>query len=101
MTQHDTGGTGRTFKAEITNTAQMRGAVSMARGSSKNGADSQWFIVFDDASFLDGQYTYWGHVVSGMEFVDKIKMGDPDDNGSVSKPDKIVRMQVAADADKA
>ena len=62
-----------------------------------NSADSQFFICFDDARFLDRQYTVWGKVASGMEFVDKIKKGDARQNGIVVNPDKIVKMQVAAD----
>ncbi len=97
------GGTGRTLKAEFTNTPQMRGAVSMARGSSKNGADSQWFIVLTDANrkALDGKYTLWGQVTDGMEFVDLIRKGDTARDGVVQTPDRIVRLQVAADADGA
>ncbi len=96
-----TGGTGRTLKAEITNTAQMRGAVSMARGSSKNGADSQWFIVLTDANrkTLDGKYTMWGQVTEGMEFVEMIQRGDATRDGAVQTPDHVVRLHVAADAD--
>ena len=69
----------------------------MARSSSPNSANSQFFICFDDAEFLNGQYTVWGQVVEGMEFVDAIKKGDKRDNGSVSDPDKIISMRVAAD----
>jgi len=95
-----TGGSGQKIPAEFNDGEHVRGAVSMARAASVNSADSQFFIVLDDSQFLDGQYTYWGEVVSGMEFVDRIRKGDSDDNGAVSKPDRIVRMQVAADADK-
>ena len=70
-----------------------RGAVSMARAQSPDSADSQFFICFDDATFLDGQYTVWGRVSEGMENVDKITRGEPP-----AKPDKIVSMRVAADA---
>ena len=69
----------------------------MARAQSPDSADSQFFIVFEEAPFLDRQYTVWGQVTEGMEFVDKIKKGAKDDNGSVEDPDHIVRMQVAAD----
>jgi len=86
------------LKAEFNATPHGRGTVSMARSSSPNSANSQFFICFADAGFLDGQYTAWGQVVEGMEFVDKIKMGDKRDNGSVTDPDKIIRMQIAADA---
>jgi peptidylprolyl isomerase len=91
-------GMGGSFKddlrAEFTNKESFtRGAVGMARSSSPNSANSQFFIVFDDASFLDGQYTLFGRVVEGMEYVDNITPGEPPSN-----PDKIVKMQVAADA---
>ena len=96
-----TGGSGQKIPAEFNDGEHVRGAVSMARAASINSADSQFFIVLDDSPHLDGQYTYWGEVVSGMEFVDRIRKGDSDDNGMVSKPDRIVRLQVAADAEKA
>jgi peptidylprolyl isomerase len=91
-------GMGGSFKddlrAEFTNKESFtRGAVGMARSSSPNSANSQFFIVFDDASFLDGQYTLFGRVIEGMEYVDNIAPGEPP-----SDPDKIVKMQVAADA---
>jgi peptidylprolyl isomerase len=73
----------------------------MARASDPNSADSQFFIMFGPAPSLDGQYTIWGKVTSGMEYIDQIKKGDPARNGSVINPDKIVKMQVAADAEKA
>lgn len=93
-----TGGSGQKLKAEFSKAPHVRGTVSMARAASPDSGDSQFFICFDDASFLDGQYTVWGHVVSGMEFVDKIKAGSRLDNGKVDDPSKIVKMQVAADA---
>jgi peptidylprolyl isomerase len=101
-----TGGSGKNIPAEFTPTsnpagAHVRGAVSMARSSNINSGDSQFFIVLGDSDFLDGQYTYWGEVVSGMDFVDKIRKGDSNDNGSVPYPDRIVRLQVAADVQKA
>ncbi len=68
----------------------------MARTNDPNSADSQFFICFDDAPHLNNQYTVWGQVVSGMEFVDNIKKGAPG-SGAVSDPDRIVRMRVAAD----
>ena len=92
-----TGGSGKKLPAEFNDGKHVRGAVSMARSSNINSADSQFFIVLGDSDFLDGQYTYWGEVVSGMEFVDRIRKGDPAENGSVPYPDRIVRMQVAAD----
>jgi peptidylprolyl isomerase len=76
----------------------VRGTVSMARANDPNSADSQFFICLAPADFLDGKYTVWGQVVSGMEFVDMIKKGDNDPNGMVTPPqDKIIKMQVAAD----
>jgi peptidylprolyl isomerase len=95
-----TGGSGNKLKAEFSKEKHVRGTVSMARAQDPNSADSQFFIVFAPAPFLDGQYTIWGVVVSGMEHIDAIKKGDQARNGTVSNPDKIIRMQVAADADK-
>ncbi len=95
-----TGGSGNKIKAEFSNEKHVRGTVSMARAQDPNSADSQFFIVFAPAPFLDGQYTIWGKVVSGMEHIDAIKKGDQARNGTVSNPDKIIRMQVAADAEK-
>jgi peptidylprolyl isomerase len=96
-----TGGSGQKLKAEFNKVPHVRGTVSMARAASPDSADSQFFICFDDASYLDGQYTVWGNVVEGMEFVDKIKAGSRYDNGKVDDPaDVIVKMQVAADAKK-
>lgn len=86
------GGSGQKLKAEFNGTPHTRGAVSMARAGSPDSADSQFFIVFKDSKFLDNQYTVWGKVVAGMEFVDQIAKGEPPAN-----PDKIVKMQVAAD----
>jgi peptidylprolyl isomerase len=94
------GGSGKKLPAEFNSEPHVRGTASMARAMDPNSADSQFFICFADARFLDRQYTVWGKVTSGMEFVDKIKKGDSRQNGTVSNPDKIVKMQVAADADK-
>lgn len=91
------GGSGKKLKAEFNDGDHSRGAVSMARAGEINSADSQFFIVFSQADHLNGQYTYWGRVTEGMEHVDRIKKGDQYDNGSVSDPDKIIKMQVAAD----
>ena len=91
------GGSGKKLAAEFNDEPHVRGTVSMARAMDPNSADSQFFICFADARFLDRQYTVWGKVTSGMEFVDKIKKGDSRQNGTVSNPDKIVKMQVAAD----
>lgn len=94
------GGSGKKLKAEFNSKHHGRGTVSMARAMDPNSADSQFFICFEDAGFLDGQYTVFGQVTSGMEFVDMIKAGTSANNGAVSDPDIIVKMQVAADADK-
>ena len=94
------GGSGKHLKAEFSDAPHVRGTVSMARTNDPNSADSQFFICFAPASFLDGKYTVWGEVISGMEFVDKIKAGSAEDNGRVTDPTKIVAMEVAAD-DKA
>ena len=84
--------------AEFTNqTRFLRGTVGAARSSDPNTANSQFYIMFAPGPSLDGNYTIWGQVVSGMDCVDKIKRGTGS-NGMVSNPDKIVRMQVAADA---
>ncbi|QPC87795.1 peptidylprolyl isomerase [Mesorhizobium sp. NBSH29] len=80
------------LKAEFSNMNHSRGTCSMARSQSPDSANSQFFICFGDAAFLNRQYTVWGQVVSGMEFVDLIKRGEP-----VADPDKIVSMKVAAD----
>ena len=93
------GGSGKKLAAEFNTEPHVRGTVSMARAMDPNSADSQFFICFADARFLDRQYTVWGKVISGMEFVDKIKKGDSRQNGVVNNPDKIVKMQVAADAE--
>jgi peptidylprolyl isomerase len=92
------GGSGKNLPAEFSSTKHVRGTVSMARANDPNSADSQFFICLAPADFLDGKYTIWGQVVSGMEFVDMIKKGDNDPNGMVTPPqDKIIKMQVAAD----
>jgi peptidylprolyl isomerase len=83
------------LKAEFTNEKHGRGTVSMARSGSPNSANSQFFICFADAPWLDRQYTVWGKVVDGMEHVDAIKKGGEHNNGAVSgPPDKIVKMRV-------
>ena len=93
-----TGGSGKKLKAEFNTAKHVRGTASMARAHSPDSADSQFFICFKPAPFLDGKYTVWGQVSSGMEHIDAIKKGDEADNGAVDDPDRIVRMQVAADA---
>lgn len=80
------------LKAEFSKEPHVRGICSMARSSNPNSANSQFFIVFGDATFLDNQYTVWGRVTEGMDLVDKLKRGEP-----VKNPDKIVTMRVAAD----
>ena len=87
------GGSGQHIKAEFSREPHVRGVVSMARATDPHSADSQFFICFGDARFLDGQYTVWGQVIEGMDNIDKIKRGEP-----VQNPDKIVSMKVAADA---
>ena len=82
------------LKAEFSKEKHVRGACAMARTGDPNSANSQFFICFADASWLDGQYTVWGKAISGMEHVDAIKKGQPN-SGTVSDPDKIVRMRVA------
>lgn len=84
--------------AEFSNVPFKRGIVGMARSSDPNSANSQFFIMFAENPGLDGKYTVVGEVVSGMNVVDKVKKGSETDNGRVTNPDKIVRMQVAADA---
>ena len=91
-----TGGSGQKIPAEFSSEPFKRGIVGMARSNDPNSGDSQFFIMFDEGSFLNNQYTVWGRVVSGMEFVDKIAVGEPP-----MVADTIVKMQVAADADKA
>ncbi len=85
------GGSGKNLKAEFSKAPHERGTVSMARANHPDSADSQFFICFADARFLDGKYTVWGQVTEGMENVDKIKRGEP-----VKDPDKIVSVRVGA-----
>jgi peptidylprolyl isomerase len=86
-----TGGSGQKLKAEFNGQPHVRGVVSMARAANPDSGDSQFFICFDDATFLDRQYTAWGQVIEGMENVDKIKRGEP-----VANPDKIITATMAA-----
>ena len=92
-----TGGSGVNIPAEFSDEKHVRGTLSMARSSDPDSADSQFFIVFARSRWLDGQYTVWGQVTKGMEFVGKIKRGDERSNGAVTDPDKIIRMRIAAD----
>ena len=87
------GGSGTKRKAEFTREPHVRGTVSMARAQSPDSGDSQFFICFEPAPFLNGQYTVWGKVTDGMDNVDKIKRGEP-----VTDPDRIVTARMAADA---
>ncbi|HEY1361532.1 MAG TPA: peptidylprolyl isomerase [Xanthobacteraceae bacterium] len=88
-----TGGSGQKLKAEFSREPHRRGTVSMARAQSPDSGDSQFFICFADAGFLDGKYTVWGQVTGGMENVDKIKRGEP-----VQNPDRIISAKLAAEA---
>jgi peptidylprolyl isomerase len=90
-----TGGSGQNLPAEFSKEKHLRGTASMARAQSPDSADSQFFICFAPAAFLDGKYTVWGKVTSGMEHIDAVAKGEPP-----AKPDKIVKMRVAADAEK-
>ena len=95
------GGSGVTLPAEFSDHPHVRGVVSMARAQDPDSADSQFFIVFAPAPHLDGQYTVWGKVVSGMEFVDRLERGDRRRGGVVADPDRIVRMRIAKDVEPA
>lgn len=92
------GGSGKNLKAEFNDTPHVRGVVSMARAGDPDSADSQFFIMLADNHGLDGQYTAFGKVLSGMQFVDNIKKGSETDNGKVTNPDKIITLRVAADS---
>ena len=86
------GGSGQQLDSEFSSVPFVRGTVGMARSENPNSGDSQFFICFGDAQFLNNQYTVWGVVSAGMEFVDNIEKGEPPES-----PDQIVKMQVAAD----
>lgn len=90
-----TGGSGQNIEAEFSQEKHIRGTVSMARSQDPNSGDSQFFICFDEASWLDGQYTIWGQVVKGMEFVDKIKKGEGQNGEIIGTPDKIITMKLS------
>ena len=83
--------------AEFSDTPFGRGTVGMARAQDPNSANSQFFITFGDAGFLNGQYTVVGEVESGMELVDNIKKGNQADNGTVTGPDRMIKVRIAAD----
>jgi cyclophilin family peptidyl-prolyl cis-trans isomerase len=89
------------LKAEFTDEKHKRGTLSMARSSSPNSANSQFFICFDDAPWLDNKYSVWGEVVEGMDHVDSIKKGGEHNNGAISgEPDKMLKVRVESDAKK-
>ena len=90
------GSTKPDLKNEFSDTPHLRGTVSMARTADPDSANSQFFICFDDASHLNGQYTAFGQVVQGMEFVDNIKRGEPG-SGTVDEPDLMISVKVLAD----
>ena len=90
------GGSGKKLKAEFSNEPHVRGTVSMARANSPDSADSQFFIVYAPSRFLDNQYTVFGQVTKGMEYVDLIKKGDKSNNGAVTDPDKIISAKIVA-----
>ena len=85
------------LKAEFNDALHTRGAVSMARAASPDSANSQFFIVLKDSHFLDKQYTVFGYVTEGMQFIDALKKGDSNDNGSVKNPDHIISLRLASD----
>ena len=94
------GGSGVNLEPEFSKIPHKRGILSMARASNPASADSQFFIVLEDSLYLDGQYTVWGRVISGMEYVDNIKQAKIGDNGIVSNPDKILNMALGSDVKK-
>ncbi|MER2520442.1 MAG: peptidylprolyl isomerase [Bdellovibrionales bacterium] len=94
------GGSGQKLTAEFNTGKHVRGTVSMARANDPNSADSQFFICFAAVPQLDGQYTVWGEVVSGMEHIDAVKAGSMANNGAVTDPTKIVKMVLAVDEKK-
>ena len=92
-----TGGSGQNIDAEFNNERHLRGTLSMARARDPNSADSQFFICFDDAPHLNGQYTVWGQVLDGMEYVDSIKKGEGANGAIIGDPDIIISMKIKAD----
>ena len=89
-----TGGSGTNLKAEFNNERHLRGTLSMARAQDPNSADSQFFICLEDAPHLNGQYTVWGQVLDGMEYVDNIKKGEGNNGAIIGEPDIIVSMKM-------
>ena len=92
-----TGGSGTKIPAEFSDEPHVRGTVSMARSSDPNSADSQFFVVLARSDSLDGQYTVWGKVTKGMEFIGKLKRGSRATNGLVDEPDRMLRVRIAAE----
>lgn len=92
-----TGGSGQNLKAEFNKRLHLRGTVAMARADDPDSADSQFFICFRPAFHLNGIYTVWGRVISGMDAVDKIKRGEGPEFSATGNPDKILSLRVAAD----
>ncbi len=89
-----TGGSGQNIDAEFSSEKHIRGTVSMARAMDPNSADSQFFICFNESSWLDGQYTIWGQVTKGMKYVDMIKKGNGSNGEIDGEPDKIIEMKL-------
>ena len=89
-----TGGSGQNIDAEFNSAKHIRGTLSMARAQDPNSADSQFFICFKDAPWLDGQYTVWGQVIDGMDHVDNIKKGEGNNGEVLGEPDKIISMKI-------
>ena len=92
-----TGGSGQNLKAEFSSESHVRGTLSMARARDPNSADSQFFICFADAPWLDGQYTIWGQVIEGMENVDKIKKGEGNNGAVIGEPDVIISLKIKSE----
>ena len=87
------------LKAEFSDARHKRGTVSAARSANPNSANSQFFICFDDAPWLDRQYSVWGEVIEGMDHVDAIKKGGDHNNGAISgEPDRVIKARIEADA---
>jgi len=89
-----TGGSGKNLKAEFNNERHLRGTLSMARAQDPNSADSQFFICLEDVPHLNGQYTVWGQVTDGMEYVDNIKKGEGANGSIIGEPDIIISMKM-------
>ena len=92
-----TGGSGQNISAEFNSAKHLRGTVSMARAQSPDSADSQFFICFKEAPFLDGKYTIWGQVIDGMEHVDNIKKGEGNNGEVLGEPDVIISLKLKSE----